>query len=224
VPRKASQQTASTPLEQSSVACWFPSDSSGPNLLHRSGLFAVKCLDRFLRYRLQIHEFRAQPDCLFRISRSQSNRLVTLMDGCEIKSGDPLLELHLWNEHLSLVGDPTSGFAWGLRFLKLLRFSLTLLADHVEVEPEWADIKAVHACFVTCLQRPEQALQHLGFSITSPPRSARRKVHDYFENYLVYALIWAFHPCGIRCPPKDLKRIELWLPKSSLQEICGWPC
>ncbi len=148
---------------------------------------------------------------------------MTLADGFEVKSGDPLLELHFWNEHLTLVGDPFSAFAWGLRFLKLLRFSLMFLADHVEVEPEWADIKAVHACFVTCLQRPEQALRHLGFSITSPPRSARSRVHDYFENYLVYALIWAFRPCGIRRLPKDLKRIELWLSKSSLQKIYGRP-
>lgn len=220
---KPSQQAVSTPLEQSSVASRFPSGSSGRNLLHRSGLFAVRCLDRFLRYRLQIHEFRDQPDCLLRISKSRSNGFVTLEDGCEIKSGDTLLELHLWNEHLSLVGDPIHAFAWGLRLLKLLRFSLMLLADHVEAEPEWADIKAVHACFVTCLQRPEQILRHLGFSITPPPRSAGRKIHDYFENYLVYALIWAFHPCGIRRRQKDLKRIDLWLSKSSLLKIYGSP-
>jgi hypothetical protein len=196
---------------------------SPPSLLSRSAVLIVEYLDRFLRHRLRICEFSDQSACLFRISRSQSSAFVSLADGTEIKSGDPVLELHFWNEHLGLVGDPAATFAWGLRLLKHLRFSLILLAVYLEDGEEWTGIHAVHARFVTCLQRPERAIRHLGFFITSPSRSMGRRVRDYFEDFLVHALVWAFRPCGRNHFRKDLKRLDLWLSTASLKKLYGRP-
>jgi hypothetical protein len=111
--------------------------------------------------------------------------------------------LHLWNEHLGVAGSDYSVFAWGVELLKRLRFSLILLADHLNLNEEWKDVKAVHACFATCLRRPERGFEHLGFSITSPKRSLSTRTHDFFEAFLIHSLIWAFRPCGKRKHPQD---------------------
>lgn len=218
---KSSQSSTAPCLDRKSADWTLSPETSLSLLIHRSGVLAVKCLDRLLRHRLRISEFSDQPECLFRVSMTRSDAFVKLGDGTEIGEGDPLLELHLWNEHLALIGNPVATLAWGLHLLKRVRFSLMLLADCVEHEEEWEDVRAIHARFVTCMQRPEQAIRRLGFSIASPRRSVGGRVHDYFENFLVRALIWAFHPCNNGRSRRELKRLDLWLSKASLQEAYG---
>lgn len=197
------------------------SDSRRRTLLRRLGLFLVTCVDRFLRHHLHICEFTERTDCVLRISKSLSRSAVTLLDGSEIRRGDPLLELHLWNEHLSSSEQHHPTLAWGHHLLRRLHLSLTLLANYVEQEEQGVDIRAVHARFATCLHRPERAIRQLGFSIISPRRSFGRIAHDFFENFLIYGLMWAFRPCGLKLKAEGLKRMELWISKADLQKVYG---
>jgi hypothetical protein len=221
MPQQVSQTPAFSYLQNLRVdRAWLRSDHRR-GLLRRSGLFIVERVDRLLRNRLEIHEFTDQATCVLRISKNRASSYETLADGVGVVPGDPLLELHLWNEHLGVAGSDYSVFAWGVELLKRLRFSLMLLADHVNLNEEWKDVKAVHACFATCLRRPERGFEHLGFSITSPNRSLSTRTHDFFEAFLVHSLIWAFRPCGKRKHPKTLKRVELWLSIARLQDLYG---
>jgi hypothetical protein len=219
--RKVSQRSASSSLQDTRADRPRKSSDRGRSRLRRSGLLTVACVDQLLRCYLQIHEFTDQADCVLRISKSHASSHETLSDGVEIAPGDPVLELHLWNEHLDVVGRDCPVFTWGVELLKRLRFSLMLLADHVEMNEEWASAKAVHARFATCLRRPDRGFRHLGFTVTSPDRSLGRRAHDFFEAFLVHGLIWAFRPCATRRHPKNLKRMELWLSISSLRRLYG---
>jgi len=217
------QQVSQTPASSYHLRAGHARQPSNheQSLLRRSGLFIVERVDRLLRNRLQIYEFTDQAACVLRISKNRASSYETLSDGVGIVPGDPLLELHLWNEHLGVAGFDYSVFAGGVEFLNRLRFSLMLLADHANLNEEWTDVKAVHACFATCLRRPERGFQHLGFTITSPYRSLSTRAHDFFEAFLIHGLIWAFRPCGKRKRkhPKTLKRVELWLSIERLQDI-----
>ncbi len=212
-----------SPFPQKTGDHWGRSGSRSLPFLRQFGLFAVIGMDRFLRRQLHIREFTDQADCILRISMSPSRSTVRLPDGLEIRQGDLLLELHLWNEHLSPVGGVYTALAQGLYLIKRLRLSLNLLADYMEQDKEWAHVRAIHACFATCLHRPERAIQQLGFSIISPRRSFGRRTHDFFEEFLIYGLMWAFRPCDMKRKTGSLKRMELWISKAALLKTYGRP-
>lgn len=218
----APQSPGSLPLPNLSGIRWNSRRVRKFNLLQRCGLDTVLVVDRVLRHQLRIHEFTDCAECVLRISRSWSRSTVKLPDRIEIIPGDLLLELHLWNEHLGDDDSGNHGFAWEIRLLKRIHLSLVLLAEHVEQDPAWKECKAVHARFVTSLRRPERTIRYLGFSTTSPPASVGRKVHDFFENFLIYSLVWAFHPYCASWKKRDLKRAELWLSKARLLKMYGY--
>jgi hypothetical protein len=101
--------------------------------------------------------------------------------------------LHFWNEHLSSEGKDDQLFAWGLCLERRIRLSLMLLADNAFAEDESANFAAVHACLTISLTGAERVLRQLGFTITYPQRSLLQRIHDFFENFLVYGLMCAFH-------------------------------
>lgn len=220
---KAAQRSGCSSPEDINAHHPHSSDARGWSVLRCSGLFLVGRLDQLLRYYLRIHEFSDQADCLLRISKTRARSHETLPDGLQIVPGDPLLELHLWNEQLGTMGRTYAVFAWGVEFLRRFRSSLTLLAAYVDMNEEWVHAKAVHACFATCLRRPDRGFRHLGFTITSANSSTGRKVHDFFEALLTHALIWAYRPCATRRHPENLRRMELWLSMAELQKLYGRP-
>ena len=75
----------------------------------------------------------------------QASSPLSLNDGTRIMSGDPVSELHLWNDHVPQFpsGGPTLG--WARRAHALMVHSLSLLADHVATEPEWQGVPAFYA-------------------------------------------------------------------------------
>jgi hypothetical protein len=103
---------------------------------------AIKKLDRLLRRLLGIHEFSREPDCMLRYSRARSESSLTLPNGEKVKTGDPILELHFWNERIDRRHHPNSSPS-PLRFS--LRRSLALLAEQLRSNQCFADIKVVHA-------------------------------------------------------------------------------
>lgn len=95
---------------------------------------AVKGLDSLLRRCYGIHEYSLDPDCILRLGLVRAKRDVTLFDGTEIKKGDPVGDLHLWNERLPVMPPSGPGLRWAVEFQRKAKRSLELLADYVEGE------------------------------------------------------------------------------------------
>lgn len=184
--------------------------------LERVALAAILLLDRLLRGWLRINEFSESPECVLRASKAYATSALTLPDGTMIEQGEPLLELHLWNERLKESAGTAYGLGWEIRLLKRIRASLMLLAESMEQEPSWAECRIVHARFVGSLHKSDHAVRYLGLMPMSLPRSLGTRIHDFFEDFLVVSLIWAFHPAGARLKKRELKRTELWLTKEHL--------
>jgi hypothetical protein len=220
---KAAQRSSSSSPVDIKADHAHSSDTRGWSFLRNFGLLLVGCLDQLLRYHLGIREFSDRADCVLRISKTRARSYEMLPNGLQIVPGDLLLELHLWNEQLGTMGRTYTVFAWGVEFLRRFRFSLTLLAAYVDMNEEWVHAKAVHACFATCLRRPDRGFRHLGFTVASANRSTGRKAHDFFEALLTHALIWAYRPCAKRSHPQNLKRMELWLSMAELRRLYGRP-
>ena len=79
---------------------------SGPQRNPRRTPFehCVYGIDRFLRRRQGIYEYTTHAQCLFRIERSRAEHGFKLADGAQVRAGDRLLKLHLWNEHIPAMG------------------------------------------------------------------------------------------------------------------------
>jgi len=65
--------------------------------------WAVRGVDAILRHRQGIEEFTDDRHCIFRISTETAGRAAILSDGAAIRPGDPLVQIHYWNEHMPVL-------------------------------------------------------------------------------------------------------------------------
>ena len=68
-------------------------------------------LDEWLRRQNGMLEYSDSPDCMLRVVRRRAECEMTLSDGVVVVRGDPILDLHFWNERvqeLSAKGDSSA--------------------------------------------------------------------------------------------------------------------
>ncbi len=92
------------------------------------GKAAVRFLDFILRRFMGIEEYCRRPDCLFRIALVRCPEEVRLADGTLVPLGDPVGDLHYWNEHMPSLADGKPALAWALAADRKVRRSLGELA------------------------------------------------------------------------------------------------
>ncbi len=198
-----------------------PITTAGSRLV-RQAIFA---LDALLRRLQSIYEFSQEPYCILCIARSRSHQERVLSDGTVVHIGDPIIELHFWNEHIPPMDTEGPDLIWGLRFYRCLRSSLLDLARYVSHTAGLDDVVAFHgqSSFASEMgwQRYAGALESLGFDFRPLPPSASiwKRVGQFFEHLYVWALIWAFNPTSLR--GKHLlaaRRGELWISRARLLE------
>lgn len=163
---------------------------------------AVLWLDRLLRRRYGIYEFTAHPECMFRVERAQADQTLTLSDGTHIRLGDPILKLHLWNEHMPPIGPNGPTVAWGRRAQRVAERSLNLLAIYLR-QGELSDVVAICADVRLSTARKRNQLAHitarLGFEAVDDPKVGRPgALRGLGENILVFLLVLATNPLALR--------------------------
>jgi hypothetical protein len=182
----------------------------------------VRGVDALLRQRQHIQEFTADNECLLRIAVGEAPAGLRLSDGTAVRLGDPILELHLWNEHVPAmpVGGPSA--AWANLMKRLIRRSLILMAIHLEQEPALASIVALHGAppFRSRLGAPQmfRAAQRFGFDLVEPdgPGNWRSVVHQMLDGMLIWALLLAFNPSAQRGEGATRHRYHLWISRKKL--------
>jgi len=102
----------------------------------------IRGFDRFLRRAYRVFEFCDDPECVLRLRLSESRRPICLPDG-EIPAGSPILEIHLWNEHMPPIPDEGSDIAWASRLQRMLMRSLRAVAKLIRDDPRMAGVRAV---------------------------------------------------------------------------------
>src|SRR5690242_5567211 len=100
-------------------------------------------LDGWLRRRQGIYEFTTDRRCLFRAEIGHSDRALTLGDGTRLAAGDPILILHLWNEHIPPLGPRGPTVAWARRVSRAAHLSLRELARHLQQHAELDEVVAI---------------------------------------------------------------------------------
>lgn len=163
----------------------------------------VFSLDRWLRRWHGVYEFTAHRDCLFRAERCLAEESLLLSDGVRVRRGDPLLKVHLWNEHMPVMGQGGPTIAWARRASRAVDTSLRELARHVA---QCSDLDAaVAVCADMRLAPAKQSAQlarivsRYGFEAAKDSRVGRPGfLRRMGENLLMMLLVLATNPMAFR--------------------------
>jgi hypothetical protein len=178
----------------------------------------VRTTDALLRRWYGVHEFTDDPTCLFRISRASAPHDVELSDGTQIRTGEAIAVLHIWNEQLprfSLVGPD---FGWAQVIRRRMLASFRELARHLDHDPAWADVHGIHACVTFGSRRRRDQIRRTAarFGVELVDIGVPCGWHELGEDVLIWAFARAFNPAALRrhCFRRD--RTELWMSRARL--------
>jgi YkoP domain len=186
---------------------------------------AILRLDRALRKSQGIYEFCQDDHCLLRIAITEAKREVALPDGRAVRAGDSVVELHWWNEHVALLlaGRPT--LARAKLLAALVQNSFKLLGEYVATAPEAKNARFIHAHAVLPVRNRRSELARVvrryGFCAIRRQSGGIERVHDFFEDYLVHALQWAFHPGTPAKRSRTMNRVDLWTGRAEFMVRYG---
>jgi hypothetical protein len=163
----------------------------------------VWSLDRWLRQWLGIYEFTAHRDCLFRVEHCLAEQSLLLSDGVRVFRGDPLLKIHLWNEHMPAMGQRGPTLAWARRASRAIESSLRELARHLTQSNDLHSVVAVCADMrlAPARQCPQltRIVSRFGFETAQDPRLGRPGfLRRIGENILMVMLVLATNPIAFR--------------------------
>jgi hypothetical protein len=91
------------------------------------------------------------------------------------------------------------------------------LAEQLQSNQCFVAIQAVHATLARASQRSCRIHQLFGCTLYIAPRSSKWNVHDFFEDFLIHCLRWAFNPRRSRQRSFHLNRIEIWISAADLK-------
>ena len=187
----------------------------------------IRGFDRLLRRATGIFEFSDEAECLLRLQLTRMPRALRLADGVELSAGDPVLMLHLWNEHVPPLESSVADLAWASRARRLLIDSLRAVAQWLASDTGLGDVRAIGG--VTALISPEgegvglRLMRRLGFDAI-PYRGSFGRFGEFWENLWAWGLMWAFNRASLRHRSLlRLRRTEFWMSADEFVERYGHP-
>jgi YkoP domain len=104
---------------------------------------AVLRLDQRLRRRIGVFEYSQNEDCLFRIRIGPAPAPMRLADGVTVEAGDPIVDLHIWNEHIEPIVKMSGSLGWASRVRRSVVLSLEELSAFLDDERDLAGVRAI---------------------------------------------------------------------------------
>lgn len=180
---------------------------------------AIFQLDRLLRRWEGIYEFCQADDCLLRVAKGRARKKIILPDGEEVRPGDEILEIHWWNEHVARLIADKPALARAKCLLALVEHSFEQLAKYLASAPEAERARFIHGNAVLPMRarRNEIAVRvgQYGFRVVQPETGPFERAHDFFEKYLVWVLLWAYHRRKSEMKIHALRRVDLWTTREA---------
>jgi hypothetical protein len=185
---------------------------------------AVYGLDRWLRRRQGVYEYTGDPACLFRIDRGEAEQTLTLADGTRIRQGDPILNLHLWNERMLPMPPQGPTVGWARQTHRAVDKSLREMARWLARQPDHADIAALRADMrlrtVAQSQQLVRIAARYGFE-SSAFRAEAGSLRQLGENILMYLLVLAANPAATRSDVLWRDHALVYLSRAALERRYG---
>jgi YkoP domain len=183
---------------------------------------SVGWLDAVLRSFYGIHEFTDDPACVFRIGTGQARAGVSLADGTRIEAGEVVGTLHFWNEQLPRYSRNGPDLGWARAMHDQVQYSLCALAEYIEHEPGWQEVRALHgeAALTARLGSPQVArvAERYGFERVSVSATCLQRLHALGGSFMLWGLTRAFNPAAL--PRQSFLRDhqDLWITRTTLRQ------
>jgi hypothetical protein len=162
---------------------------------HKRPLWAecVFAADSWLQWCEGVFEYSDHPDCIFRAQLSRLSSDVRLSDGTFGRSGDRVIDLHLWNEQIPVTPAERPSLAWGCRFNRSFAKSLQGLAQFLRAKPEFSDVSIIRANIN--LDPLHRIAARYGFEAIRDQvkLSPWKNMHRFGQNILYWLLTLACH-------------------------------
>jgi YkoP domain len=182
---------------------------------------AIFALDGWLRRRQGIYEYTRDPHCMFRVGLRSADRDLTLCDGTLVRAGEPVLELHLWNENVPAMGLEGPTVAWARQVSRAIHTSLRELAAHVAEHPALDGVKAVCGDMQLGSPRQTEQLAHIvaryGFEAVADVSGRHETLHRFGKSLLVLLLVMATNPIALRSAILRRYHKRVFLSRSTLE-------
>ncbi len=195
--------------------------SSPSRRLLESTIFGM---DRWLQRRQGVYEFSSDSHCLFRVNRTEAGTKCVLQDGTRIERGAPILNLHLWNEHMLRMRPGNSSLGWARRVRRAADKSLRELAITLARRPELGNIRALRADMRLGTGAKHRQLYrialHLGFEPVAA-QSSSQGLRYFGENIHIMLLVLAANPTALRADVLWRDRALFYLSRASLARRYG---
>jgi len=185
----------------------------------------VRWIDRQAAKNRGIYAFTQDPACILRLRRADARHSLDLPDGV-IARGAPVVEIHLWNEHMPAMAQTgTGGVAFGSQFLRGFIHSCRAAAKALQSDPLLAGAQAVgcNLIFLYDPDNPDRVYQagRLGFTY-APYNSPLGPFGDFWENLYSWSLMWAYNPESLTGRRFfRTRRSEIWMSRKVFLDRYG---
>lgn len=179
----------------------------------------VRAADWVLRRWYGVREFTDDPACLLRLALAPAPHAVALSDGTQIEAGETVAMLHMWNEQIPRFRRTGPDLCWAIDLRCRLDRSFRALAQHLEHDPAWREVRGVHACVTFGSRRRRwkirRAAAHFGFELIEDGAPAEG-LHERGEDFLIWAFTRAFNPAALSRQRFRRDRSEVWISRRKL--------
>jgi len=173
-------------------------------------------LDSYLRKRFDIFEYSSDDRCIFRVRASSAERDLALPNQT-VSAGEPVLELHFWNEHIPAVPEGGHDMRWAVGAVRMLAASCRMLAARLDEDPRMAGARAVGG--VTPLFAVgdgsgwERIFTRLGF-VMQPHHNPSGAFIEFWERVYAWMVMRTF-AVGSGLSPKlaPIQRTDFWISR-----------
>lgn len=221
VPFTADAHAAPTPAGSAPLPFWLVAPVRATGRGDQLWALLVRAADWVLRRWYGVREFTDDPCCLLRLAFAPAPRTVSLSDGTRIDAGETVAALHLWNEQIPRFSLAGPDLRWAIDVCRRLDRSFQALAQHLEHDPAWKDIRGVHACVTFGsrhrLWQIRRAAARFGFELFEDGACAEG-LHELGEDFLIWAFTRAFNPAALRRQRFRRDRSEVWISRQKLLE------
>jgi hypothetical protein len=189
----------------------------------------IERIDMRLRARGGVYEYSASPDCVFRIQNVASREALVLSDGTQVRPGEPIINLHLWNEQLPIVPKQGATLAWARQMSRAVELSLRELALYVAAHYDLNTVVAVRANIsLGSAEQSEQIARivaRYGLERAGPAhrRSIPEHLHCFGENVLISLMVIARNKAAFRAGSLRRNRTPVYMSRRKLESRFGSP-
>ena len=175
----------------------------------------IRWFDVLFRRAGGVFEFCDEADCLLRLQVARAPHDLYLSDGTEVRAGDPVLMLHLWNEHIPPPGPSGPDLAWAAKIYRMFLRSLHAAAQWLADEAHPTNVRAIGGATVLIAPGDDgsglRLMRHLGFDVF-PYQTPLGRCGEFWENLYAWWLMWAFNAASLHHRRLlHLRRAEVWI-------------